>query len=65
MLKFPIVSADAELPMPKMKLREYALFSEFCLKSNSHITPANCLENRALEKAIKKPFSFTLPARKA
>jgi hypothetical protein len=58
MLKFPVFSSDADLPMPKLQLREYALFSEFCLKSNSHITPENCLENRALEKAIKKPFSF-------
>ncbi len=65
MLRFPIFSSDAELPLPKMSLREYALFSEFCLKGNSHITPANCLENRALEKAIQKPFSFNLPGRKA
>jgi hypothetical protein len=59
MLNFPIIpSDDAELPMPKMQLREYAHFSELCLKSNPHITPANCLETRAFETAIKKPFSF-------
>lgn len=65
MHNFPVVSSDAGLTVPKMRLRDYALFSECCLKSNPHITPSNCLEHRALEKAITKPFRLTLPKGKS
>jgi len=58
MINFPKVSTGSDLPVPKMKLREYALFSEYCLKRNPAITPENCLVKRAIEKSIKRPFSF-------
>jgi hypothetical protein len=58
MINFPKVPAGIVLPVSKMKLREYALFSEHCLKSNPSITPENCLVKRAVEKTIKKPFCF-------
>ncbi|MEI8139053.1 MAG: hypothetical protein WCI03_04210 [bacterium] len=61
MINFPKVSAGSDWPVPKLKLREYALFSERCLKSNSTITPENCLAKRATEKTIKRPFSFRPP----
>lgn len=54
----PPIPSGRELSVPKMRLRDYALFSEYCLKSNPSITPANCLEKRATEKLIKKPFSL-------
>ncbi len=41
-----------------MSVREYARFSERCLKSNSRITPDNCLQKRADEAAIRKPFEL-------
>jgi hypothetical protein len=58
MINFPKRSAGPAWPVPKLKLREYALFSEYCLKSNSAITPENCLVKRATEKTIKRPFTF-------
>ena len=61
MLNFPNIPSGMELPVPKMRLRDYALFSERCLKSNSSITPANCLAKRAVEKTITKPFSLRSP----
>lgn len=46
-------------PRPRrMSLREYAIFSELCLKSNSRITPANCLQKRADEAKITKRFAL-------
>jgi len=61
MINYPKVPSVAELPAPKMGLRDYALFSEQCLRSNPSITPANCLVKRASEKAITKPFSLRSP----
>lgn len=58
MIEFPEVPADEEPPVRKMTLLEYARFSERCLRSNPHITPENCLEVRAREKDIKRPFSL-------
>jgi len=39
-----------------MSLREYAEFSEFCLKNNPEITPENCMERDSGERDIQKPF---------
>ena len=63
MINFPKVPPVAELPVPKMGLRDYALFSERCLKSNPSITPENCLVKRADEKTMTRPFSFKLPGK--
>ena len=41
-----------------MTLREYARFSEQCLKSNSRITPENCLQRGLDEAAIRKRFDL-------
>ena len=59
MIDFPIVPSGIEPPVPKMRLRNYALFSEQCLKSNPFITYSNCLVKRASEKAITRPFCLT------
>lgn len=56
MLEFRQVT---EPPWPyrrKMSLREYAEFSEFCLKNNPAITPENCLQRDSGERDIKEPF---------
>ncbi len=53
---FPVVPDGIGLKVPRMGLREYARFSERCLKSNPAITPANCMVKRASERLIKKPF---------
>ncbi len=55
MLKFPVLSSCHETLLPKMSLREYARFSERCLRSNRAITPQNCLEKRA-DEATMQPF---------
>jgi hypothetical protein len=39
-----------------MGLRDYARFSERCLRSNPAITPENCLVKRAAEKTIRTAF---------
>jgi len=44
------------LKKSKMGWRDYARFSERCLRSNPAITPENCLEKRAAEKTMKTPF---------
>ena len=59
MIEFPNVSPNDEPPLRKMTLREYAHFSERCLRSNPLITPENCLERRAREKDVKQAFSLT------
>ena len=56
MIEFPTVPAIAGLKVPKMGLRDYARFSEWCLRSNPAITPGNCMVKRAAEKMIKAPF---------
>lgn len=61
MLKFPVVPPDIEPPLPKMRLREYAHFSECCLRSNPSITPQNCLTKRS-DEATMQPFR--MPARR-
>lgn len=58
MIKFPEVSSKPEPPVRKMSLREYTHWSERCLKSNPSITPENCLEKRARERFMKRPFSL-------
>ena len=42
-----------------MSLLEYAHFSEMCLRMNSRITPENCMEKRAREKRMSRPFSLS------
>jgi hypothetical protein len=56
MIEFPEFPPEREPPVRKMTLREYTHFSERCLKSNPAITPENCLEKRAREKAMVRPF---------
>ena len=58
MIKFPAISEGPELPLQKMTLREYAHFSEMCLRNNPAVTPENCLRKRNREKWIKQPFSL-------
>lgn len=58
MIEFPEIPAKPDFTVRKMTLREYALFSERCLRSNSHITPENCLRRRASEKDMPQPFSL-------
>jgi hypothetical protein len=41
------------LPERKMSMEEYVEFCELCLKSNSRITPENCLQRG---EGIPKPF---------
>ncbi len=59
MLEFPKISAVDEPQVRKMSLLEYAHFSEMCLRMNTHITPENCMEKRAREKSIPRPFSLS------
>lgn len=59
MLKFPIIPDGIDLPQPRMRLMDYARFSERCLKSNAALTSENCLLKRIDEKAITHPFRFT------
>ena len=49
MLRFPVPSGRAGLPLPRMTLLEYARFSERCLKSNPAITAENCMTRRVDE----------------
>lgn len=63
MLKFPLVSQSTEPPLPKMSLREYCDFCEECLRSNSHITPENCMTKRT-DEANMQPFRFPPQNRK-
>jgi len=58
MIKFPTVSAVAGLAVPRMGLRDYARFSERCLRSNPAITPENCMVKRASEKMMTRPFQL-------
>ncbi len=59
MLKFPVVPPDIEPPRPRrMSLREYADFSERCLRSNPAFTPGNCLTKRA-DEATMPPFRMS------
>ena len=61
MIRFPRVPASAGVPLGRMPLRDYARFSERCLKSNSAITPKNCLLKRVSEETMPKAFSLTPP----
>ncbi len=45
-----------------MSLRDYAHFSEVCLRSNPTLTPDNCLSKRLDEADVKAPFTLTVPA---
>ena len=58
MIKFPKLPEEPEPPMRKMTLREYTHWSEGCLKSNPSITPENCLEKRARERSMTRPFTL-------
>jgi len=57
-MRLPEVEDGPELPVRKMTLREYAHFSELCLRSHPSITAENCMEKRASEKEIRRPFSL-------
>ena len=57
MLEFPTISHHPEPPLAKMTLREYAEFSLECLKSNSAITPENCMHKRT-DEATMQPFKL-------
>lgn len=65
MINFPCVPAGPGLPVPKMRLRDYARFSEQCVKSNPSITPENCLAKRAAEATMTQPFSLRSPGKAA
>ena len=56
MLKLPAVPAELDQPLPKMRLVDYAHFSEFCLRSNSLLTAANCMRKRTDETTMTRPF---------
>ena len=56
MIRFPNVTRQREPKLPGMSIRQYAQFSERCLKSNSRITPGNCMKRRADEASIRHPF---------
>lgn len=56
MLRFPTVPKEAKAKLPRMGLRDYARFSERCLRSNPAITPENCMVKRAAEQTIRTPF---------
>jgi len=58
MIRFPRISGRPQPKQGKMTLREYARFSEQCLKSNSRITPENCLQTGLDEAAIRKRFDL-------
>lgn len=60
MIRFPKIPVGLGMAIPKMRLRDYARFSEQCLKSNSAITPDNCLVKRNSEALIKKSFRFSM-----
>jgi hypothetical protein len=55
MLKFPEVNEPKAARPPRMSLKEYAEFCEFCLKNNPLITPENCMGRGA---GIHRPFSM-------
>ena len=58
MFNFPEVKEPRASKQPRMSLKEYAEFCEFCVKNNPKITPENCMEwNRDLQE-MKEPFSF-------
>jgi hypothetical protein len=61
MLSFPKISSGIGLSAMKMPLRDYARFSEHCLRSNATITPENCLAKRASEKTMTRPFLLRSP----
>jgi hypothetical protein len=58
MLKFPAMTARREPPLPRMSLRDFACFSERCVKSNPRLVAANCLVQRTDEATIHPPFSL-------
>ncbi len=58
MMRFPVIRDEAEPPLPRMTLVEYAHFSERCLRSNPAVTPENCLTKRADEADMPRPFSL-------
>lgn len=56
MLKFPDVQEPRVVTQPRMSLKEYAEFSEFCLNNNPLITSDNCMERG---EGISQPFSIS------
>jgi hypothetical protein len=56
--EFPNIPAGVDAPLPRMRLADYARFSECCLKSNPSVTARNCLVKRADERTIRVPFHF-------
>jgi hypothetical protein len=59
MIKFPKFSREPAPIVRKMELREYAHFSELCLRSNPKITPGNCLTSS--DNAANKVVAFRIP----
>jgi hypothetical protein len=59
MIKFPILSPEPDPIVRKMTLREYAHFSELCLRSNPKITPRNCMTPEG--GAAHKVVAFRIP----
>lgn len=55
MLKFPVIDSVNEPPLPRMSLRDYARYSECCLRSNPFVTPRNCMTKR-VDEAMMQPF---------
>jgi len=49
MLKFPAVSDRREPPLPRMSLRDFACFSERCVKSNPRLMVTDVLVTRTDE----------------
>lgn len=60
MIELPEVPPTPEPQVNKMTLREYAHFSERCLKSNPAITPQNCLHKRDRERLMVRSFSLAV-----
>lgn len=58
MLEFPVTEAWPDPPLPRMSLREFARFSERCVKSNPRLVAASGLAHRADEATMEHPFSL-------
>jgi hypothetical protein len=50
------MAAENDPPLPRMSLVDYARFSERCLKSNTRLTPTNCLVKRTDETEMTHAF---------
>ena len=58
MVNFPDIKEPHVSKPPKMSLKEYVAFCEFCVKNNPKITVENCMDrNRDLQE-MSEPFCF-------